>query len=179
MHVDWSTGVADKPDATAGNHTHCSAFVAAACQRRGVYILRPPQHGQILLANAQYEWLPSEAGRAAGWRPLDNAPLPQLYWEAQQLANNGAVIVAVIRNPDESHPGHIALVMPKEIDRARVEAEGPMVIMAGTHNFNYISVQHGFKSHLHGWPSAEVKFYIATSAGAAAGIPRASPLHIS
>src|SRR5580658_6131884 len=24
-HVNWETGEADKPDATAGNHTHCSA----------------------------------------------------------------------------------------------------------------------------------------------------------
>jgi hypothetical protein len=67
-HVDWETGISDHPDATAGNHTHCSAFVAAACQRLGIYILRPPDHGQVLLANAQYDWLPSPAGEAAGWR---------------------------------------------------------------------------------------------------------------
>jgi hypothetical protein len=45
-HVDWETGIADRPDATAGNHTHCSAFVAAACKRMEIYILRPPEHGQ-------------------------------------------------------------------------------------------------------------------------------------
>jgi hypothetical protein len=163
MHVDWETGVADKPDATAGNHTHCSAFVAAACQRRGIYILRPPQHGQILLANAQSEWLPSAEGREAGWRQLTNPRLPELYWQIQQMANSGAIIVAAIRNPDESHPGHIALIMPKQTDQAVVEAEGPMVIMAGKHNFNYISLAKGFKSHLHEWPSAEVQFYIASS----------------
>jgi hypothetical protein len=168
MHVDWETGIADKPDATAGNHTHCSAFVASACERRGVYILRPPQHGQILLANAQYEWLASGAGAAAGWRSMADASLLQLYWQVQQLANNGALIVAAIRNPDESHPGHVALVMPKEIDRARVESEGPMVIMAGKHNFNFISLQKGFKSHLHEWPSGEIKFYIAVSGNAIA-----------
>ena len=53
QHVNWKTGEADKPDATAGIHTHCSAFVAAACDRKGVYILRPPKHGQVLLTNAQ------------------------------------------------------------------------------------------------------------------------------
>ena len=51
-HVNWETGVADKPEATSENHTHCSAFVAAACKRLNMYILRPPDHSQLLLANA-------------------------------------------------------------------------------------------------------------------------------
>lgn len=42
FHVNWETGVADKPDAKSGNHTHCSAFVAAACKRLGLYILDRP-----------------------------------------------------------------------------------------------------------------------------------------
>jgi len=53
-HVTGETGVPDgKPERGDGKHTHCSAFVASAAKRLGVYILRPPEHGQILLTNAQ------------------------------------------------------------------------------------------------------------------------------
>src|ERR1700710_1307097 len=54
-HVNWETGEPDK-DADyegPGKATHCSAFAAAIGKRVGVYMLRPPDHGQILLANAQ------------------------------------------------------------------------------------------------------------------------------
>ena len=35
MHVHWETGVPDgKPEVSAGKHTHCSAFVAAAAKLR-------------------------------------------------------------------------------------------------------------------------------------------------
>ena len=65
-HVNWETGEYDKPDATSGNHTHCSAFVSACCKKMGIYILRPPDHGQKLLANAQYEWLSSPEAKSKG-----------------------------------------------------------------------------------------------------------------
>lgn len=48
VHVKWDTGV---PDGVAergwGKHTHCSVFAAAAAQRAGIYLLRPPQHKQL------------------------------------------------------------------------------------------------------------------------------------
>src|ERR1700683_3459114 len=103
-HVNGETGVADKPEATAGNHTHCSAFVAAACQRLNIFILRPPDHGQLLLANAQYDWLASPAALAAGWKPVEGT-FPTLYETAQRLANQGYVVVAICKNPDEKVPG--------------------------------------------------------------------------
>ena len=53
QHINWQTGEPDDPDAVSGIRTHCSAFVAAACERRGIYLLRPPEHRQELLANAQ------------------------------------------------------------------------------------------------------------------------------
>src|SRR5689334_14461426 len=56
VHVKWETGVPDgRPESGSGKHTHCSAFVAAAARELGIYILRPPEHPQLLLANAQYE----------------------------------------------------------------------------------------------------------------------------
>src|SRR5579871_1755051 len=69
-HVKWETGVADRPDATSGNHTHCSAFIAAACKKLGLYVLRPPEHKQELLANAQYDWLSGPEAIADGWVPV-------------------------------------------------------------------------------------------------------------
>ena len=51
-HVYWETGLpTGVPETSPGKHTHCSAFVAAAAKNLGVYILRPPEHGQKLLAN--------------------------------------------------------------------------------------------------------------------------------
>src|SRR5438445_12263218 len=62
-HVNWETGEPDKgEDYTGpGRSTHCSAFAAAVGKRLGVYMLRPPEHGQILLANAQAAWFRSPA----------------------------------------------------------------------------------------------------------------------
>ena len=73
QHVNWSTGQEDTSvSPTAPGHaTHCSAFAAAIGERLGVYMLRPPEHGQVLLANAQTAWFGSEAARALGWLALD------------------------------------------------------------------------------------------------------------
>src|SRR5688500_12571418 len=50
--VDWRTGeplsTAERGASTA---THSSAFVAAAAERLGIYILRQPQHAEHQLAN--------------------------------------------------------------------------------------------------------------------------------
>lgn len=54
-HINWQTGEPDDPDAVSEIRTHCSAFIAAACERQGIYILRPPGHRQELLANAQFK----------------------------------------------------------------------------------------------------------------------------
>ena len=60
-HVYWESGLpTGVPETSPGKHTHCSAFVASAAKKLGVYILRPPEHGQKLLANAQNEWLAEE-----------------------------------------------------------------------------------------------------------------------
>jgi hypothetical protein len=156
-HVNWETGEPDNSEAQHGNKTHCSAFIAAACQRRGIYILRPPEHGQILLANAQADWLNSSAGRQAGWRKLpDNE---ELFSKAQQLANNGKVVVAIYKSPDPTKPGHAALVMPDERSAARLQSDGPEVIMAGTHNHNQISLKNGFRSHISEWPEHSIEFF--------------------
>ncbi len=155
-HVNWQTGEADKPDATSGNHTHCSAFAAAACKRLNIYILRPPEHRQTLLANAQYDWLSGSEASSDGWKLITGN---NVYETAQKTANNGYVVVGICKNPDETKPGHTALVMPDERSGRKLADDGPLLIMAGTHNHNKISLKAGFKSHLNSWPEQTVRFY--------------------
>jgi hypothetical protein len=76
-HIVWMTG---QQNAGAGvgrdRYTHCSAFVAAAAMRLGIYVLRPPFHDEMLLASAQDLWLKGyaryqgETAVAAGWTVL-------------------------------------------------------------------------------------------------------------
>ncbi|HEY9126103.1 MAG TPA: hypothetical protein VIM62_03210, partial [Acidobacteriaceae bacterium] len=99
-HINWETGEPDRGPGYHGpnTHTHCSSFAAAACKRLGVYLLRPPEHGQELLTNAQAEWLPGAEGRSAGWRPVRE------MHEAQHLANQGHLALAIFQSPDAHKP---------------------------------------------------------------------------
>ena len=93
--VEWRTGDSTGQSIKAtdtGKHTHCSQFAAAACEKFGIYILRPPEHGSVLLANAQYDWLPKD-GKDKGWTPVADGVA------AQDLANRGHLVVAVCQNP--------------------------------------------------------------------------------
>lgn len=143
--VDWRTGFPTgreiKPG-DRGNHTHCSQFVAAACERAGVYVLRPPEHSAVLLANAQFEWLTDARGAAAGWSRLADAAA------AQEAASAGKLVVAAVRNPDPAKPGHIALVRPGSKSAQLLAEEGPDVMQAGAKNRNSTPLRKGFANHL-------------------------------
>src|SRR5436309_3327379 len=103
-HIDWRSGQPDgRPETSPGRHTHCSAFVAAAAEKLGVHILRPPEHSQVLLANAQFEWL-AEEGAAEGWRALPSAEA------AQAAANRGELVVAAYLSLRSIKAGHMAVV---------------------------------------------------------------------
>lgn len=156
-HINWETGKPDMPEAKNGNKTHCSAFTAAACQQAGIYLLRPPQHGQILLANAQFDWLNSPDGEKNGWHKLTDT---SRYLQAQQLANAGKMVIAVFKNADRHKPGHAAMIMPVERSIKAIQDEGPEVIMAGTHNHNFISLKNGFKSHITAWPEEKIELFV-------------------
>lgn len=152
-HIDWLTGLPDgQPERHSGRHTHCSAFVAAVAQKLGVYILRPPEHEQLLLANAQNEWL-AEEGRAAGWRWL-NGPV-----EAQDAANRGWLVVASYHNHRDDKPGHIAIVRPGAKTAAEVAEAGPDVIQAGAVNRSSINIRDGFAGHISAWRDGEIDYY--------------------
>ena len=152
-HIDWQTGLPDgEPENHPGRHTHCSAFVASAAERFGIYILRPPEHAQELLANAQNEWLAVE-GRAEGWRPL-RGPV-----DAQNAANRGLLVVASYHNHHSDKSGHIAIVLPGDKSVEKILAEGPDVIEASTVNESSISVKAGFAGHVYAWGNDEIDYY--------------------
>ena len=151
--VDWRTGdPTGKAVTENGKHTHCSQFTAAACEKLGIYILRPPEHGAVLLANAQFEWL-SKEGQAAGWKPLADGVV------AQDLANRGHVVVAVCQNPDPKKSGHIAIIRPGDKTPEQIAAEGPDVIQAGGTNYTSASLKRGFSNHPDAFPKGEIRFY--------------------
>jgi len=153
VHVSWETGLPDgKAEHGTGKHTHCSAFVASVAKQLGVYILRPPEHGPILLANAQYEWL-AGAGADQGWGPIASAE------QAQQLANRGTLVVATYRNHHDDKPGHIAIVRPSTKTSAQIEREGPQITQAGGTNYFSTSLMRGFAGHPSAWEHHEVRYY--------------------
>jgi len=152
-HVYWETGLpTGVPETSPGKHTHCSAFVAAAAKNLGVYILRPPEHGQKLLANAQNEWLADE-GAARGWVRLADAN------QAQAAANRGLLVVASYHNHHDNRPGHIAIVRPGSKTAEQMAAEGPDVIQAGSVNKTSISLRDGFAGHPAAWRDHEIVYY--------------------
>ncbi|MBS1591698.1 MAG: hypothetical protein JST07_06260 [Bacteroidetes bacterium] len=146
-HINWETGESDNPNATKGIKTHCSAFVAAACKQLNIYILRPPQHKQELLANAQFDWLNSEDAIQQGWKKIIDNPLI----EAERLANEGYVVIASTKNSNSHKPGHIALIIPKETSNKELTEKGPFLIQAAQTNGYDIYLRNGFKSHIKDW----------------------------
>ena len=153
QRVDWRSGLPNgKPITRPGRHTHCSAFVAAAAEKLRVYILRPPEHSSVLLANAQSEWL-EENGGVAGWRALPDGEA------AQAAANSGELVVASYRSHRADSSGHIAIVKPASRSAEEIASEGPLVIQAGTINSAAISLRTGFAGHPPAWRDQEVRFY--------------------
>lgn len=155
LHVNWETG---KPDKKAdykgpGKSTHCSAFAAAMAKRLNIYMLRPPEHGQILLANAQARWFGTHEGIQNGWKSLTNMQ------EAQKLANEGNFIVATFQSPNPKKPGHIAIIRPAEKTLEQLLLQGPDIIQAGSQNKLSWNVKAGFEHHKGAWPNNIKYFY--------------------
>ena len=141
--VDWKTGLpTGQPIKDAkSKHTHCSQFVAAVADRLAIPLLRPPEHGVVLLANAQYDWLAADAGKRAGWVALKDGAA------AQAAANDGRLVLASLKNPDATRPGHIAVVRPGTKDAGLLAQEGPDVMQAGGTNALRTSLRKGFGNH--------------------------------
>src|SRR5262249_54419370 len=99
--VNWRTGEPNgKVYTNSSSHTHCSAFAAAAAEKLGVYLLRPPEHSSVLLANAQQDWL-SHAGTNGGWYAVSTAK------EAQKIADTGNLVGVTQKNPGSGKTGRL------------------------------------------------------------------------
>ena len=152
--VEWRTGEpTGKPITDNGRHTHCSQFAAAACDRLGIYILRPPEHRGTLLANAQFDWLPSDEGKAKGWSPVKDASA------AQELANRGSLVVAVYKSHDPKKSGHIAVIRPSTKGDAEIKTEGPQITQAGGTNRSSAPLKAGFSNHPGAFEKNEIAYY--------------------
>jgi hypothetical protein len=156
-HVNWETGEPDKDvdyDGP-GRSTHCSAFAAALAERLNVYMLRPPEHGQILLASAQARWFHDPQGVNDGWKELQGADHER--W-AQELANQGNLVGIVYESPDPHRPGHIVIVRPSEKSTDALHKDGPQITQAGTNNHASSIAARSFTSHPGAWPNG-VRYY--------------------
>ncbi len=152
-HIHWKTGFPDgRPYLTKGAHTHCSAFVAAVAYRLGIYILRPPDHPQTLLANAQVDWLRAK-GPSYGWRQVESGQ------QAQEMANEGFLVVAGYKNRNPEKSGHIVVVKPFVKSKDMLREEGPQVIQAATYNFSSTSLRRGFRYHRGAFERGKIRFF--------------------
>ncbi|MGO9773241.1 MAG: hypothetical protein ACLPSW_27590 [Roseiarcus sp.] len=144
-HIAWDTGQEDagRPDGRE-EKTHCSAFAAAVAARLGVYVLRPPDHEQELLANAQMSWL-AMSGSGQGWRTLHG------YLEAQQAANRGELVLEAFENLHSHRSGHVAVVRPSDKTLAELDRDGPQETQAGGFNALSTTTAKGFRSHRGAW----------------------------
>ena len=156
-HINWKTGDPDRPAGYdgPGKATHCSAFVAALGDRLNVYMLRPPDHSQILLASAQAEWFHDKGGESSGWKPLGG---PDHEQTAQELANQGVLVVIVYESLNPHTPGHIVVVRPSEKSAERLRREGPQIAQAGTINYSSYVAAQAFIHHAGAWPDG-VRYY--------------------
>jgi hypothetical protein len=144
-HVDWRTGEADRAEPGGREaKTHCSAFVAAMAQRLGVYVLRPPEHIQELLANAQMRWL-RDLGADQGWQALAS------YVKAQEAANRGELVLEAFESPNLHKAGHVAIVRPSDKTREALDRDGPQETQAGEQNAISTTTMTGFRHHPGAW----------------------------
>lgn len=106
QHVNWLTGVTDRvagsvPVSTSG---HGALFTAAAAYAQGIYVLRPPRHAELGLANDQFIWMwnqsvantsPTAAtALPVGWSIVGTSASANAMWLAQSIANQGGLVVA-------------------------------------------------------------------------------------
>jgi hypothetical protein len=118
--------------------TFCNIYARDVCKAMNCTI----PYG--MLANGIYDWLPSKAGKAAGWV----AVTPE---EAQKLANEGRPVVVSFKNlaklkdkegkpTDKPAHGHIGMVRPSD------KPGGPWISNAGSKNRDNIEVSKVFSA---------------------------------
>ncbi len=156
--VNWQTGATGSGISTnmTGNGTHCSTFAPAAATLLGIYLLHPPQHSWVLLANAQEDWLLG-GGTNSGWIAIPQTTTNGVV--AQSLANQGNLVVVTYKNPDTNSSGHIAIIHPYINTVTNILAVGAEECQAGAHNDNLTNISYGFNQHPGAFPSGLYYFY--------------------
>jgi len=152
-NVDWLSGAST----SKGGATHCSAFAASFAAKLGIYFLRPPQHSQTLLANAQCVWLAADTAKNLGWTKVATA------LEAQNLANKGVLVMVGYKNPVASSSGHMAVIRPCIKTLTLLAQEGPQETQSGDINSTSIAVKNGFSSHPLAWPNGVIYYQHAVN----------------
>ena len=174
-HVVWQTGQQNAPEGQGPEaETHCSAFVAAAALMLDVYILRPPNHSQELLANAQADWLAGEGGFAgpsavdSGWIGLGASGDDGALAAAVAAANQGRLVVGVYKAPPvrksdgrlHQVSGHICIVRPQT--PGSIGDDGPRVVSVADVNRPDTPMRTAFHAHPAAWPNKVQLFARAT-----------------
>lgn len=148
--VDWKSGKSlSRYSGPAG--THCSTFVAAAATKLGVDILTPQHHG-AMLANAQFDWL-EHKGDVHGWSSVDDHQL------AQQIANQGCLVVVAYANPNRNRSGHVAIIRPSNKTATEIAEKGPQIIQAGRKNYTSTNLSNGFRRHNVAFNNGRIVYY--------------------
>jgi hypothetical protein len=129
-----------------------------------IYLLRPNNHSQELLANAQAAWLAGEAtypGPTAAesrWTALGWSRDAGALKAAVEAANLGRLVVGVYKAPSvkksdgklHSVPGHTCIVRPQSA--AAIGGDGPRVMCAADVNRPDTLMRTAFHAHPEAWP---------------------------
>lgn len=163
--VVWQTGQQDAPEGQGPEaETHCSAFIAAVALMLDIYLLRPPHHGQELLANAQATWLagegtyPGPTAAESGWTALGSSGDAGALKAAVDAANSGQLVVGVYKAPSvrksdgklHAVPGHTCIVRPQSA--TAFGDDGPRVMCAADVNKTDAPMRTAFQAHPEAWP---------------------------
>jgi hypothetical protein len=172
--VVWQTGQQKAPESQGtSEETHCSAFIAAVALMLDRYILRPPNHGEDGLANAQAAWFAGEAtfpgptAKESHWIALGSSGDAAALKAAVDAANLGQLVVAIFNaqpvgtpggkpHPDSDDHGHACIVRPQSA--AAVGDDGPHVMSVADDNRPDTPMKTAFHAHPGAWPD-RIKLY--------------------
>ncbi len=127
--------------------------MASFAKQLGVYILRPPEHSPVLLANAQMRWLPTDNG-STGWRRLPDVATAQQERQPGQPGGR-----RLRESPTATGRSRIAFIRPGRPGAARLASDGPEVTQAGATNaIASLPLRRAFSHHRGAWPD-DIRYF--------------------
>lgn len=144
------------------NHDGC--FVYAALSSLNIPKDSLPPHPEFdtgfipLLTNKQADWYETE-GNKHGWNYIKNKDREDNFTQAQKLANQGYLVIAIYKNINPKRVGHTAIVIPSDKDIEKIKKDGPEIAQAGTNNFSSCSLKKGFRNKKDAFKNNEIKVY--------------------